>query len=259
LSGRSEGAHDINRLTEHTAWEFAREPFERAMRKPIAKASLREVAKMRPEVQRQLAIGRPRPFFVKTHMASGHDFQIPTINLNVTLAAIHVVRNPLDVAVSYARYSDTSLDAAIAIMGTEDFKSTMREDAVHEFMGSWSQNVASWAAMTRRPVHFMRYEDLLADPLRPFTGLARFLRLSPSEAQVRAAIEKSSFAELKRQEGLNGFNEKPASAKQFFRAGRAGQWHNVLSRTQIEAIVRAHAPMMQRFGYLPPDCGMSIR
>src|SRR5258706_15413555 len=97
-------------MSEHTVWELAAEPLERAMNKPIAKMSPREVAKMRPEAQRQLAIGRPGPFFAKTHMASGHDFQFPTINMNVTLAAIQVVRNPLDVVVSFARYWDMSID-----------------------------------------------------------------------------------------------------------------------------------------------------
>ena len=183
-------------MSEHTVWERSADHFERATGKPIGKMSLREVAKMRPEVQRQLAIGRPGPFFVKTHMASGHDFQFPTINMNVTLAAIHVVRNPLDVVVSLARYSDKSIDDAIAAMGTEEFKSSAGDRTVHEFIGSWSQNVASWDAVTRCPVHFMRYEDMLVNPLRPFSGLARFLRLSPSEAQIKAAIAKSSFAFL---------------------------------------------------------------
>lgn len=214
---------------------------------------------MRPEVQRQLAIGRPGPFFVKTRMASGHDFQFPTINMNVTLATIHAVRNPLDVAVSLARYSNMSIDDAIAVMGTEDFKSSADDRTVHEFIGSWSQNVASWAGVTQCPVHFVRYEDMVANPLRPFLGLARFLRLSPSEAQVKAAIAKLSFVEPKRQEDLNGFNEKPATTKQVFREGRTGQWRGVLTRAQIDGIVRTHGSTMQRFGYLVPDCGMSIR
>lgn len=259
LAGRCDSALDLNQLSEYMVSELSGEHFERVTRKPIAKMSQREVAKMRPEVQRQLAIGRPGPFLVKTHMANGQDFEFPTINMNVTLAAIHVVRNPLDVAVSFARHSDMSIDDAIAIMGADDYKSTVSERTAHELTGSWCQNVASWTAVTKRPVHIMRYEDMLANPLRPFSGLARFLRLSPTEAQIKAAIVKSSFAELRRQEDLNGFNQRRASTTPFFREGRAGQWRDVLTSAQIDGIVRPHGPAMQRFGYLPPDCGMSIR
>jgi hypothetical protein len=218
--------------------------------------SLREIAKIRPEVQRQLAKARPGPFFVKTHIAVGHDLQFPTINLNATLAGIYIVRNPLDVSISFARYRDRSIDDSITMMGTDDFKSATTELTFCEFLGSWSQNVGSWVSITRRPVQIIRYEDMLDNPLRPFSSLARLLRMSPSEAQLRAAIAKSSFAELKRQGEQRGSDGRPATAQRFFREGRAGQWRDELSRAQIQEIVRAHAPMMQRFGYLPPDCRM---
>lgn len=259
MSGRTDGAQDINRMSEHTVWEFTADNFERILKKPLSKMSHREIAKIRPEVQRQMSHSRPRPFFVKTHMAIGHDFQFPTININATLAGIHVVRNPLDLVISFSRYSDKTLDDSIAIMGIEDFKSSISETTVCEFMGSWSQNVMSWISVTKRPIHVMRYEDMLDNPIRPFSNLARFLRLPVNEAQIQAAIAKSSFAELKRQEEQNGFSEKPATAERFFREGRAGQWRDVLSRDQIQRIVMAHGPTMQRFGYMPPDCGMSIR
>jgi len=63
---------------------------------------------------------------------------------------------------------------------------------------------------------------------------------------------------MSRQEEEHGFNERPPKAKKFFREGRSGQWREGLSDIQIKEIVRSHAPMMQRFGYLPPDCGAPI-
>jgi len=112
--------------------------------------------------------------------------------------------------------------------------------------------------MTRRPVHLMRYEDMLANPERSFAALAQFLRLKPSAEQLKRAIAKSSFSELRRQEEQRGFKERPANATHFFREGRAGQWHEVLSQKQVENICSVHAPVMQRFGYLLPDCGGGI-
>ncbi|WP_456623311.1 sulfotransferase domain-containing protein [Bradyrhizobium sp. P5_C12] len=258
LSGVDE-AQDINRMDTHTLWEFGAKPFERVLGKSLAAADQSEVAAARPEVQRQLANGRSEPVLVKTHLCIGNEYQHPTINLNATLAAIYIVRNPLDVAISYAHHSGVRIDAMIASMATPGLKTPETARAAYQVLGSWSQNVASWLGLADRPMHIMRYEDLVANPVRPFGTLARFLGLTPSEQQLRAAIAKSSFGELRRQESENGFIERPKTAKIFFREGRAGQWRDVLSPAQIQEITRAHAPMMQRFGYLAPDCGRPLR
>jgi hypothetical protein len=258
LSGLKE-AQDINQMNTHTIWEFAARPFERVLGKGLAAADQGEIAAARPEVQRQLANGRTEPVLVKTHLCVGNEYQHPTINLNATLAAIYVVRNPLDVAISYAHHSGTRLDTMIATMATQGLRTPDTAQAAYQVLGSWSQNVASWLALADRPVHVMRYEDLIANPIRPFGTLARFLGLAPSEGQLKAAIAKSSFGELRRQESENGFTERPRTAKVFFREGRAGQWRDVLSSAQIQEITRVHAPMMQRLGYLSPDCGKPLR
>jgi Family of unknown function (DUF6065)/Sulfotransferase domain len=258
LSGDAGAAHDINRLNQHTVWEIPGPPFEKVLGKPLGRANHADIARARAEVQRQMANGRAGPFFVKTHLCLGNDHGYPTINLDATLAAIYIVRNPLDVAISYAHHSGQSVDVTIRNMATPGLKSKPFEGKVYEVLGSWNQNVASWMGMTRRPVHLMRYEDMLANPERSFAALAGFLRLKPSAEQLKRAIAKSSFAELRRQEEQHGFKERPAQAAQFFREGRAGQWREVLAQKQIEDICTAHAPIMQRFGYLIPDCGRSI-
>jgi hypothetical protein len=245
-------------MNEQTAWEIPVKPFEQVLGRPIGEASHFDIARARPEVQRRLANSRKAPFFVKTHLCVGSDHHHPTINLNATLAAVYVVRNPLDVAVSYAHHSNVSIDGTIMTMAAPGLRTKGSERNVYEVLGSWSQHVASWTGLANRPVHVLRYEDMLANPLRLFAALARFLRLEPSEAQLKAAIAKSSFAELSRQEAENGFNERPVTTSTFFRDGRAGQWRDVLSAEQIQAVVAAHAPIMQRFGYLPPDCGGTV-
>ena len=113
-------------------------------------------------------------------------------------------------------------------------------------------------SVTSRPVLILRYEDLLCAPERDFGRVAAFLRLQPTAQQLRRAIEKSSFSELARQEAAQGFIERPETAEKFFRKGEAGQWREALSQEQIAAVVSAHAPMMQRFGYLREDCGVEL-
>ena len=119
--------------------------------------------------------------------------------------------------------------------------------------------MASWVGLHNRPVLILRYEDLCANPARQLTRIAEFLGVTLTEIQRDAAVAKSSFAELRRQELENGFNERPPTARAFFREGRAEQWRKVLSREQIATIVRAHEPMLQRFGYAPPRAGARVR
>ncbi|WP_434903341.1 sulfotransferase domain-containing protein [Bradyrhizobium sp. HKCCYLS20291] len=249
---------EINKLHQQTWWEFGAKQFEAVLGKPFTEASHEELAQARPNAQAWMAQNCSGPFLAKTHLCVGEDCGAPTINLDATLAAVYVVRNPLDVAISFAHHSNEPIDETIAKMATPNFTSPNRVQHIYETMGSWSQHVGGWIGIYSRPVHIMRYEDMLAQPVRTFGVLARFLRLKPTEAQLNAAIEKSSFAELQRQENESGFREKPPAAERFFREGTSGQWAKVLSPGQIQEIVRAHAPMMQRFGYLQGDCGGNI-
>jgi hypothetical protein len=178
--------------------------------------------------------------------------------LDMTLACIHVLRNPLDIVISYAHFAGHEIDHVIEQIGAPMLKSQTSERSVYEYIGSWSTHVAGWMSISHRPVHVLRYEDMLAAPQKAFGGLARFLRLEPSREQLSAAINNSSFSALSEQESANGFVEKPPTAKRFFRAGRSDQWRDMLSNEQIQKVISAHAPMMQRAGYLPPNCGADI-
>jgi hypothetical protein len=64
-------------------------------------------------------------------------------------------------------------------------------------------------------------------------------------------IALSSFDRLKGIEKSRGFSERPASTREFFRKGNAGQWRSALSKAQVDRIVADHEAQMARFGYLP--------
>lgn len=189
---------------------------------------------------------------IKTHNGLYMDRGHSTINFEVTAGAVYVIRNPLDVAISYAHHSGQSIDEAIERMATKDAESSGTEKAVYEVLGSWSQHVWSWTRRPHHALHVMRYEDMLADPTGTFGALARHLLLNPMKRQLAKAIERSSFSALQAQERANGFRERPANADQnFFREGRAGQWKDVLTPAQVDRIVKEHGDQMYQFGYLP--------
>jgi Sulfotransferase domain len=255
LAGETDGRQDINRLSKWSTIEARKNDFTRRLGKPAEDASVAEIAATRRLVQADLVHDRKRPVFIKTHNAVASVEGFPTINFDVTWAAIYAVRNPLDVTISYAHHTAMSIDAIIEGMADSKAMSEVTKDRrVYDFMSSWSFHVASWISVPHRPVLIIRYEDMLAAPERSFGRLARFLRLQPSTEQLRRAIEKSSFDELARQEGKNGFVERPKTAEKFFRSGKADQWKEVLSPQQVHAITRVHAPMMMRCGYLVESC-----
>jgi hypothetical protein len=251
--------HDINEINEFTTWDLASRRYEPHLKdkipsgKTVQDLDRAEIAAVRPLVQAEIAAQTDGLALVKTHHALMMDRGHPTLNFQVTSGAVYLVRNPLDVAVSYSHHLNTDIDHAILQMETQGLETPMAERSVYEVYGSWSEHVASWTAKPHRAICVLRYEDMLADPREAFSKLANHLLLHPTPTQLDIAIARSSFEKLKAQEEKNGFREKPEFAKQFFRKGEAGEWRETLTRRQVRRIVKAHAAQMERFGYLTDD------
>lgn len=167
---------------------------------------------------------------------------------------LYIVRNPLDVAPSYANQMDCSLDEAIRQMGSVDktFCGSSQGISlqVRQKLLSWSGHVASWLEAQGSALHVIRYEDMHETPLETFAGAVRFLGLSCDIPTIERAISLSSFGELSAQEANSGFREGLVAGRRFFRRGECGGWRDTLSVEQVKRIVTDHQHMMARFGYL---------
>jgi hypothetical protein len=240
-------------MNEFTTWEISARAYEKHLGKPPKDCDRKDIAATRPIVQQEIADNTDGLAMVKTHHALVLDRGTPTINFAVTSGAIYLVRNPLDVAISFAHHMDSTIDFSIERMAEDDMETQVTEKAIYEIYGSWSQHVDSWTRSPHRTIYVMRYEDMLTDPFRMFGGLARHLLLHPTASQLQTAIDRSAFETLQKQEDESGFREKPENAKRFFREGKSEQWRDTLSRRQIRRIVQKHHVQMQRFGYLTDD------
>ena len=245
--------YDINKLMEFTAGESATVLYRPFDPRPWTEYTREDVAKIRPLVHRELTKSFPDTVFAKTHNALLEDFGHPTVNMEVTAGSIYVVRNPLDVAISYAHHLSVDYDEAIKLLGTKGAMTIPSEKHVHELMGSWSQHVESWTGRPNPRLHLVRYEDLLESPFKSFGGIARFLGINPTRERLDKAIKQSSFKVLKTQEKAKGFIERPAKADAFFRKGEAGQWRRELAPEQVKRVIADHREQMERFGYVPAD------
>ena len=214
-----------------------------------------EVLRYRPLFHTALADELPSPTFVKAHDAylrlpCGTALFPPA----ATAGVVYLVRNPLDVAVSYAHHRNKPLDDTVqrmndpaAALAGDPTKGSFR---LRELLTTWSGHVASWLDQDALPLHVARYEDLQADPHAAFGRIVRFAGLEWDGARLARAIDRSAFPRLAAQEAESGFHEKQPTAPSFFRAGVAGSWRTALSTRQVRALVDAHGPVMERLGYL---------
>lgn len=241
---------DINAMDRFSTWDIAKPRYAKILGFEPTDEHSNEIAATRHEVQQQIADENQGLVFVKTHNALVVDRGYSTINTAVTSGAVYIVRNPLDVAISFAHHVSRTIDEAIELMGTDNMETSVTDGAIYEIYGSWSQHVMSWTRTPHRAIYVMRYEDMLNEPEKQFGGLARHLLLNPAASQLEQAIELSSFEKLKEQEDKKGFREKPQKAERFFREGIAGQWQGQLNEQQIRRIIRDHREQMMRFGYI---------
>ena len=244
----------INALIGDSAF-VPREVFDEELGLSSSDLTPKEILRHRALLHELLAADLPRPTFVKVHDAclrtAGGALLFPPA---ATRGAVCVVRNPLDVAVSLADFWNWPVARGVAELNRPAAALSQPVGGIHEVLPqrllTWSGHVASWIEQRELPVHIVRYEDLLADTGGAFEAVLRFAGLEPEPRRLARAVEHARFDRLRAQEERSGFHEKPSTARFFFRAGRAGAWREALSQEQVRTLVDAHAPLMERFGYL---------
>jgi hypothetical protein len=248
---RTEESYNINQINLLSVGDSAREWYEEFLKKADEDWGMQETAAARPRVHAKIANLTDGLIFVKTHNALVTHGGAPMITPELTAGAIYIIRNPLDIVVSMSHYFEMDIDSAIDVMNRSFEPRPSAEKVVYQMWGSWSENVASWTGKIDPSLFVMRYEDLLTNPIIPFSALVEFLYLRPTRRELEKAVENSSFEKLQSQEIEQGFVEMTSVSGSFFRKGLAGQWKDVLTKDQIRAVVNAHYEQMSRFGYLP--------
>lgn len=225
--------------------------YQAALGDRLPKASAQEVAAHRRAAHHMIADNAPGVVMVKTHAAFLPDKGVPNITPEVTAGAIYVVRNPLDVACSLkGHFGHKSLGGAVKQLNAKDWRAASTAERVTSLIGSWSQNVESWAGDRRNGIFPVRYEDMIADPEKIFGWIIGVLGHEVDKERLRWAIDLTSFDRMQAAETEHGFREQSRHNDSFFRRGVAGGWRDELSTGQVRDIVQANHAMMRRFGYM---------
>ena len=213
-----------------------------------------EIDMFRHEVFELMAEQCRKPRIIKVHDAyTFMDNGTPLLGTRNS-RAVYILRNPLDVAVSFSHHSGKNIDRMISDMASEKMTMCRGINRMYkqyrQLLLSWSGHVESWVSAKELPVHFVRYEDMLVSPVETFKSALDFLGMKYSEDEIRAAVEMSAFDKLKDQEKQFGFKEKPTKAESFFREGKAGGWTKRLSEEQRDRVIQDHERVMREWGYL---------
>lgn len=212
------------------------------------------VEALQPGAFRTMAGEAAEDVYLKCHDAfrrlESGDWLFPA---DATGPSVYLVRDPRDVAVSYAHHNGRRVGWAVAALARADHRIAAERDPpspqLPQTIGGWSAHVESWMAAPI-PLIAVRYEDLIAAPRDEVRRIARHLGLAADDALVDRAVEACDFQRMKRQERDGGFVEASGDATPFFRRGAAGDWANHLTQVQADRIAADHEPVMRRFGYL---------
>lgn len=227
--------------------------FEKAAGIEAHELTYDEADLLRPSIFRYYSSRFDDFLFVKAHDAYTYlPDGSPLFPTNASFGVIYLVRNPLDVAVSWAFHNGKTTEKADKTINTPllvNHKKDKHYEQLRQQLLSWRDHYKSWTQQKNIPTLVLRYEDMKQQPLETFGRAVRFLGWEYSDEAIGAAIEKSSFKNLQQQEGEKDFKERLKSQKRFFRKGQIGDWKNHLSHEQARRILQCNQAEMVELGY----------
>jgi aryl sulfotransferase len=254
LAAGEKGPADINNLDERDGIASSRHEFEAVTMLDSGLLSDDDIDDLRPRVYESAAGNAGDRRWIKVHDAYTYTATgEPLLGRDTARAAVYLVRDPRDVAVSLAHHMSTTIENAIKLMNAADgalgYAGKGLAPQLRQKLLGWSGHVTSWLDQTDVPVHLVRYEDLRAHPAAGFGAALEFAQIPATAAEIERAIRHADFAELQRQESEKGFAERTSRTAPFFRSGRVGGWRDVLTAEQAAAVEKCHGLVMDRLVY----------
>tara|TARA_B100001093_G_C26791673_1_gene999246 strand:- start:250 stop:1101 length:852 start_codon:yes stop_codon:yes gene_type:complete len=204
--------------------------------------------------------------FLKTHSYLFNIENYPFTNLENTLGAIYVVRDPRNVVTSLSNHMNISSKEAAKVM-IEDYKFggnlfSDGSDRTRLYMGTWNGNYNSWKSL-KKPKRYLliKYEDLISNRDLIFRKIIKFLhQLNGSkfiidQKKFKNVIETTDFERLKNLEKIKGFDEAKinfSTGKKipFFHLGPKNDWRKILDSKIKKKIEEAFRKEMKELGYI---------
>ncbi len=214
------------------------------------------------DVQNKLNFEHKSKKFFKTHSVFFDNQSNNSIfsNLENSLGAIYIVRDPRNVVTSYAHHYSITVDEAFNQISDKELflkKTNLHPDV---FISSWSLNYLSWKK-AGIPVLFIKYEDLIKNTKEKLIEVFNFfqtLGMNKSlydDKKLDNVIKSTQFNNMKKLEKEIGFDEsvidkKTNKKKPFFNLGPSNNWKNKLDPNLVNKIEKVFSKEMEELGYL---------
>ena len=220
-----------------------------------------EVFKNFINVQNFLNQERGKVKFLKTHSALSKMHGCNFTDLNNTLGAIYIVRDPRNVVNSLAHHNDLSIDEAADTM-IDNSKFLLKSvKNCRVFLGSWSFNYNSWKNLQVKNKYLLiKYEDLINKKKTTMLKILKFLDQLGMKSQLdmvklNKAIKSTDFKKVKNLEQNETFYEgvldaKTGKRKIFFNLGPSNDWRRLLDDKIKTKLEKTFEKEMVELGYL---------
>jgi len=178
--------------------------------------------------------------FFKTHNMGGKINGKNFTNSDVCGGFIYITRDPRDIAISKAKYMNTSIDVSIDRM-LNDTSRIIHPGKVIEYINTWENHVLSWYGTKTIPRLMLKYEEMLFDPRRSIKEIIKFINMNTNliikndEETIDYVAKNADFISLQSLEAAKGFKESTIHSK-FFRKGKSKQWEGILTSKQTYTI-----------------------
>ncbi|XP_046568190.1 sulfotransferase 1A2-like [Haliotis rubra] len=168
----------------------------------------------------------PSPRILNTHLRLE---QLPADVLKKKVKLICVLRNPMDVAVSYYNF--------LRVLTFTDYNGKWNNFCRPYFngkfcYGSWFDHTRHWEEVKKdnpdHPILTLFYEDFKENPVREAKKLRNFLGVDKSDGFVKQVCEHCDFQSMQKRKGTTKMG------KYAFRKGEVGDWKNWFTVAQKE-------------------------
>tara|TARA_B100000614_G_scaffold192320_1_gene173418 strand:- start:630 stop:1487 length:858 start_codon:yes stop_codon:yes gene_type:complete len=205
--------------------------------------------------------------FLKTHSYLFNIENNPFTDLNNTLGAIYIVRDPRNVVTSYAHHNSLTVEeSADRMIGSLEYggktSSEHISDRTKVYMGSWSSNYNSWKSFQSPGKYLLiKYEDIIIDKEKILIKILEFIyklkgiTFNVDHQKIKNVVSSTSFEKMKEMEKKEGFIEAKVNFKTgkkipFFNLGSKNIWENNLNTEIRKKIESSFKNEMIELGYL---------
>ena len=157
--------------------------------------------------------------FLKTHSYLFNINNNPFTDLNNSLGAIYIVRDPRNLVTSYAHHFNISVEKASERMVNSieyggNLNSKYESDRTKVYLGSWSSNYDSWKSFKLAEKYLLiKYEDLLKNTestlikILDFIYRLRGVKFNQDHEKIKNIIDTTSFHYMRNLEKKKSFIE----------------------------------------------------